>query len=472
MVFSSSIFLLLFLPLFLVIYQITPKSYKNYLILFASLIFYSWGAPKFLFVLLTTSIVDYYLINYLHYSKLEKQKKLILTISITLNLGLLAYFKYANFFVENFNITLSNLGYSNIKWISIGLPIGISFFTFQSISYSVDVYRKTHPPLAKVTDYLLFIFSFPQMIAGPIVRFTSIADQITNRLETYEDKLIGFYRFCIGLAKKVLIANVLGEYADNVLDGDLSNISSITAWLGILAYTFQIYFDFSGYSDMAIGLGKMMGFSFPENFNSPYTAKSITNFWKKWHITLGDFMRDYVYIPLGGNRFGKSRTYLNLCIVFLLSGFWHGASYNFILWGAYYGFFMILDRLFLEKLLQKSGALLSNSLTFLVVVLGWVIFRLEQLTDIQIYFIKLLSFDLSTLVPQNNFIIIMLLIAFCFSFLTNIEIGKSLNRFYFEKNKYSVKQHLMLSIASLVFFILSLSAITASNFNPFIYFKF
>lgn len=315
MVFSSSIFLLLFLPLFLVIYQITPKSYKNYLILFASLIFYSWGAPKFLFVLLTTSILDYYLINYLHYSKLEKQKKLILTLSITLNLGLLTYFKYANFFVENFNIALNNLGFSNIKWVSIALPIGISFFTFQSISYSVDVYRKTHPPLAKLSDYLLFIFSFPQMIAGPIVRFTSIADQITNRSEIYEDKLIGFYRFCIGLAKKVLIANVLGEHADFILNGNLSQIDFLTAWLGILAYTFQIYFDFSGYSDMAIGLGKMMGFSFPENFNSPYTAKSVTNFWKKWHITLGDFMRDYVYIPLGGNRYGKSKSYH--CFLFI-----------------------------------------------------------------------------------------------------------------------------------------------------------
>ena len=471
MVFSSSIFLLLFLPLFLVVYQVTPKSYKNYIILFASLIFYSWGAPKFLFVLLITSTIDFYLIKQLYLSNTEKQKKHILLLSLALNLGLLAYFKYANFFVDNFNEALSYLGFENIKWLSVILPIGISFFTFQSISYSVDVYRKTHPPLLKLTDYLLFIFSFPQMIAGPIVRFSFIANQIYNRVETYEDKLIGFYRFSIGLAKKVLIANILGEQADIILNGNISEINFITAWIGILAYTFQIYFDFSGYSDMAIGLGRMMGFSFPENFNSPYTAKCITDFWKRWHISLGDFMRDYVYIPLGGNRLGKSRTYFNLIVIFLLSGFWHGASYNFILWGTYHGFFMILDRLFLEKLLRKSGALFSNSFTFFIIVLGWIIFRIEQLSAIEAYLIKLFSIDL-TILSQNNFLIIMILIAGIFSFATNFEVGKRLNQFFYCENDYTKKQHLLLSIFSLTLFTLSLSAITSSNFNPFIYFKF
>ena len=347
MVFSSSIFLLYFLPLFLLVYHLVGAKYKNYVILFSSILFYSWGAPKFLFVILGSTIIDFYIVRQLFRSSEVSKRKLLLSLSIFINLGLLVYFKYANFFIENLNYSLASIGVNNVEWVNVVLPIGISFYTFQTLTYSIDVYRNKHKPLNKLTNYLVYIMSFPQMIAGPIVRFSHIADQIVSRKEVIDDKLIGFYRFSIGLAKKVLIANVMAEQADLIFGSDYSVLSTTNAWLGMLAYTFQIYFDFSGYSDMAIGLGKMMGFKFPENFNSPYVARSISEFWRRWHITLGDFMRDYLYIPLGGNRVKlKYRLYFNLWIVFILSGLWHGASWNYLIWGAYHGVFLILDRLF------------------------------------------------------------------------------------------------------------------------------
>ena len=240
-------------------------------------------------------------------------------ISLVMNLVLLAYFKYANFFVENLNAALNSIGLEQVGWTSVALPIGISFYTFQTLTYSIDVYRRIHEPLKKVSDYLLYIMAFPQMIAGPIVRFTHIADQIVKRKDTLDDKLVGFYRFCIGLAKKVLIANVMAEQADLIFSSNLNELTTPMAWIGMIAYTFQIYFDFSGYSDMAIGLGRMMGFRFPENFNAPYISTSITEFWRRWHMTLSGFMRDYLYIPLGGSRVNSNgRLYFNLALVFLL----------------------------------------------------------------------------------------------------------------------------------------------------------
>lgn len=393
MVFSSIIFLLYFLPIFLIVYSFSNKQLRNYIILLASLIFYSWGAPKFIFIILVCTIVDFYLVRCLFNSRREKGRKLYLFLSLTLNLSLLIYFKYANFFIENLNNTLNNFSLQSIKWSAIVLPIGISFYTFQSITYSVDVYRKVALPLSKLQDYLLYIFCFPQMIAGPIVRFSAISEEITNRKESTDLRLAGFYRFCIGLSKKVLIANILGKYADFIFDSNISILHSSDAWLGLIAYTFQIYFDFAGYSDMAIGLGKMMGFHFPENFESPYTSRSISQFWQKWHITLGAFMKDYLYIPLGGNRVSKWRLYFNLILVFLLSGFWHGASWNFLIWGAYHGVFMLLDKIFLNNVLSKVGRLGAVLFTFFVVMLGWLIFRLEDLAKFKIYFLSYLSYQ-------------------------------------------------------------------------------
>jgi alginate O-acetyltransferase complex protein AlgI len=473
MIFSSSFFLLYFLPIFLLIYYLIDKRYKNLTILLASIFFYSWGAPKFVFVIVGSTILDFYLVRLLYKSEKKNQRRLLLFVSVFINLGLLAYFKYANFFIETVNDVLGFLGKNTIKWTEVLLPIGISFYTFQTITYSVDVYRRVHKPLDKVTDYLLYIMSFPQMIAGPIIRFNSIADQITSRIETIDDKLNGFYRFCIGLAKKVLIANVMGAQADLIMNGNVSNLDFSTAWLGIIAYTFQIYFDFSGYSDMAIGLGRMMGFKFPENFNSPYISKSITEFWLRWHMTLGAFMRDYLYIPLGGNRVSsKTRMYFNLWIVFLLSGLWHGASWNFVVWGAFHGLFLILDKMFLLKIYERIGGLLSMLITFFITMIGWTIFRLEDFQVLKTYLTKLFRFQ-GVYIPEAlpSFYPI-LIVAVFFSFITYFNLGKKVENYVFWKENYSVKASLLNTVTAMILLLLSISSITSSGFNPFIYFRF
>ena len=473
MVFSSVIFLLYFLPLFILCYHFINKKFKNYLILFASIFFYAWGAPKFLFVIIGTTILDFYIVNAIFSSSSDARKKIFLSASVVMKIGLLAYFKYANFFIENLNGALHSLGVTQVEWTSVVLPIGISFYTFQTLTYSIDVYRKIHQPLKKASDYLLYIMSFPQMIAGPIVRFNSIAKQITDRRDHVDDRLIGFYRFSIGLAKKVLIANVMAEQADLIFNNEFTGLSTANAWLGILAYTFQIYFDFSGYSDMAIGLGRMMGFTFPENFDSPYISKSISEFWRRWHITLGSFMKDYLYIPLGGNKVtSKSRLYLNLWTVFLISGLWHGASWNFILWGAYHGLFLILDRLFFINLMKKMGSLFSTLITFFIVMIGWVIFRLESTDRIGEYLCRMFSFnhnaELNT-IPAFELIIVL---AVTFSFLAAFKFGKNIGRYFFEATHYKIYEHLTLTGFAIALYILSISAITSSGFNPFIYFRF
>ncbi len=474
MVFSTALFLTVFLPVFLIVYSIVGKKLKNWVILIASIIFYSWGAPKFVFILIGSTIIDFYLVRSMYRAKLLSRKRALLIVSITLNLGLLMYFKYANFFIENVNSVLQVAGINGIGWVNVILPIGISFYTFQTLTYSIDIYRNVHKPLDKVNDYLLYIMSFPQMIAGPIVRYNTIADQITNRNETIDDKLTGFIRFSIGLAKKVLIANVMGEQADLVMNGDISNIGTSVAWIGILAYTFQIYFDFSGYSDMAIGLGRMMGFKFPENFNNPYTSQSITEFWRRWHITLGAWMRDYLYIPLGGSKVvTKRRLYFNLWFVFLVSGLWHGASWSFVFWGAYHGFFLVVERLFLLKVYKRIGRIPSIAITFLIAVVGWVFFRLEQFDLALAYLGKMFSWNPVTsnfsLIPSFSFFLI---IAFIFSFSTLLNVGNKLCDFIFTSTGYGQKAYYWLIPLALVLFILSLSSITSSGFNPFIYFRF
>lgn len=472
MVFSTSLFLVIFLPVFLITYYLVGKKLRNWVILIASTIFYAWGAPKFVFVLLGSTALTFYLVRLMHNAQDIKSKRIYLVLSIMVNLGLLIYFKYANFFIENVNYMLNLVGINAIGWVDVLLPIGISFYTFQSLTYSVDVYRKVHAPLDKVHDYMLYIMSFPQMIAGPIVRFNTIADQIVNRKETADDKLSGFIRFSIGLAKKVLIANVMGEQADMIMNGDINTIGTATAWIGILAYTFQIYFDFSGYSDMAIGLGRMMGFKFPENFNNPYISQSITEFWRRWHITLGAWMRDYLYIPLGGNRVKTNRRlYFNLWFVFLLSGLWHGASWSFVFWGAYHGFFLVAERLFLLRFYKRIGKYPSVILTFLIVVIGWVFFRIEQFDVAVLYIGKMFSLNTSNLDVIPSFMSIFI-IAILFSFSNLFKAGKASGSFIFDKEVYSLKQYAWLVPMGLLLFALSLSYITSSGFNPFIYFRF
>lgn len=473
MVFSSVVFLLFFLPIFLSIYNFTPDKFKNALLLLSSIFFYAWGAPLFIFILLLSTIIDFYLVKQLHISAGSSRKKWLI-LSLFMNLGLLAYFKYANFFIENVNQVLISMGVEQVGWTNIALPIGISFYTFQTLTYSIDVYRKEAIPQQKLANYILYIMLFPQMIAGPIVRYNTIAKELEERKSTADDRLIGVYRFCVGLAKKVLVANVLGAYVDQYMGtvqvGFFVPESTLTAWLVMLAYTFQIYFDFSGYSDMAIGLGRILGFSFPENFNMPYISKSITDFWRRWHITLGDFMKNYLYIPLGGNKGGKVLLYRNLLVVFLLSGLWHGASWNFIFWGCFHGLFLVLERLFLRKIFDKIGSF-SILITFIIVMHGWVIFKIEDLTIALEFWQKL--WDFSSFYPGNYQpqFITTLSIASVFCFMALFPKGRKGVQLY-TANHFRVTSHALLIVGSIVLYALSLSFILSSDFNPFIYYRF
>lgn len=474
MVFSSTLFLLYFFPIFFLVYYSLPNTFKNSFLLFASILFFTWGAPVFIGVVILSIVVDYFLVQQI-FNASGKRRKVFLFLSVFFNLALLAYFKYANFFIENVNELVSNWESNGIVgWKDVILPIGISFFTFKKISYTVDVYRNTHKPFKSIVNYALFILLFPELVAGPIVRFNEIADQITNRKaqETIDNKLLGLFRFIIGLSKKVLIANVLGTEVDKIFDSNIIELSTPIAWLGILAYTFQIYFDFSGYSDMAIGLAKMMGFTFPENFDNPYTAQSITEFWRKWHITLGNWMRDYLYIPLGGNKGGQVRMFFNLFLVFFLSGLWHGASWNFIVWGCFHGLFLIADRIFLLKFYAAIGKAPSVLITFFIVVMGWVFFRADDMNDACDYFYKLFCFDFSstTFIFLNDFYFILAL-AFVFSFAGILNSIKQI-QFSVLFKTYSNSKTIFIGCLCVVLLVVSISGILGGSFNPFIYYRF
>ena len=411
------------------------------------------------------------MVRTLDQSKTEQKRRTFLFLSIFLNLGLLAYFKYANFFVDNLQQFVSLFSAHTLRWTQVALPIGISFYTFQTLTYSIDIYRRKSKPLTRVSDYMLYIMMFPQLIAGPIVRYNQIEEQIRNRVENYSDKLYGFFRFNIGLAKKVLIANTIGAGIDPYFD-TISNLDTPTAWLVIIGYAFQIYFDFSGYSDMAIGLGRMMGFRFPENFNSPYISRSISEFWRRWHITLGDWMRDYLYIPLGGNRVSsKVRVYFNLSFVFLMSGLWHGASWNFVLWGIFHGVFLILDRLFLMRYLDGILRPMSVLFTFVLVLLSWVIFRIEAFPDALEFYSRLFAFEKGDGFECKSGFWLAMMIAVGISFSTITRFGQSIeaNLLKVTQNPRNLSLRLLVSFA--VFFI-CLAEIATSNFNPFIYFRF
>lgn len=470
MVFSGITFLVYFLPLFLLIYHLVPHRMKNAVILSGSIIFYSWGGPKFIFVILGTTFLDFFLVSAMHEQQNRSAKKKYLVLSLCLNLGLLFYFKYCNFFIDNINALFG----ADIKWLRVALPIGISFYTFESLTYVIDVYRGVHKPLKNAWHYQTYILLFPKLIAGPIVRYHDIADQITDRTGNYtaEMKLSGFITFCLGLAKKAVLANTLGMQADAVFRLDASEIDTATAWVGALAYTFQIYFDFSGYSDMAIGLGKIMGFRFPENFNNPYVSGSITEFWRRWHITLGTWMKNYLYIPLGGNRISIPRTYVNLFIVFLFSGLWHGASWNFVLWGAYHGFFLVAERLFLLKMYRVIGKWFSIPVTFIVVITGWVLFRNENIGYAMQIIKQMYSFESFTAAfALNNDFIFMAVLATLISFFVLLPGGKKLQDFIYSEEFPLRKRWLTVATGTCLFY-LALSFVTSLDFNPFIYFRF
>jgi len=471
MVFSSLIFLLIFFPVFFISYHFIDEKYKNGFALFASLVFYSWGAPDFFLIAIFSIVVDFYIVRLMHNAEGNFRKGL-LTASITLNVLLLLYFKYFNFFIDNVNKILAKQG-GGVDWVEIVLPIGISFFTFQKLSYSIDIYRRVEKPLSKLRDYMLYIMLFPQLIAGPIVRYKEIASQLRNRnFNDYNQKLQGFYRFSIGLGKKVIIANTLGQEADIIFSMNPEDLNASIAWLGIICYTFQIYFDFSAYSDMAIGLGLLMGFRFPENFNSPYISQSITEFWRRWHITLSSWMRDYLYIPLGGNRVKSNvRLYFNLWFVFLISGLWHGASWNFVIWGAFHGFFLVSERLFLLKITNYIGKLGRIILTFFIVVLGWVLFRSESFAFTKQFYAALFSFEFSSLdLFLDKKAIYILIIGLILSFTFVFQRVENMYTLFTESNQ--LQKVAIKSLLSIFLIVISISSLSSQGFNPFIYFRF
>lgn len=474
MVFSSIVFLFYFLPLFFLVYYLAGKRYKNVVILLGSIFFYAWGAPRFIFVLLGTTIIDFYIVRLMDGQQTRLRRRLLLCASLLLNLGLLFYFKYCNFFVDNVNNVLRAAGMRTLSWTHVVLPIGISFYTFETITYVVDVYRRVHKPLRSFLDYQMYIILFPKLIAGPIIRFHDFAHQVHDHVnhDHTENRLRGLYRFSIGLGKKVLVANVMGAGADALFAIPHSELGTYAAWMGALSYTFQIYFDFSGYSDMAIGLGQMMGFRFPENFNNPYTAISVTDFWRRWHMTLGSWMRNYLYIPLGGNRVqGRLRLYFNLWLVFLASGLWHGAAWGFVAWGAYHGMFLVLERMFLGRWLQRLGRF-AVLYTFPVVLIGWVFFRIEYLHPSLSYLARMFSWHAGSNAwqPDKEYLVFLAL-ACLFSFFTVSNLGARIQERVFYR-PYSTRMHFAMMAAGLALLIISAGRITVSTFNPFIYFRF
>ena len=373
MLFSSMTFLYYFLPITLIAYFLTPARYKNGTLLFVSILFYAWGEPKIVFYMLMTIVINYFLGILIE--KKPSYRKLWMTISVVFCLGSLGYFKYADFFIGNINAVTG----LSMPLLRVGLPVGISFYTFQILSYTIDVYRgrvKAQRSLIKLATYIAM---FPQLIAGPIVRYQDVEGQLDSRKYNADRFAIGIRRFCYGLSKKVLIANILGELCVDFRVAE--DVSVVFCWMYAIAFALQIYFDFSGYSDMAIGLGKILGFDFMENFNYPFVSKSVTEFWRRWHISLGSWFRDYVYIPLGGSKKGTVRTYFNILIVWLLTGFWHGAAWNFILWGLYFAILLLIEKKFLLKVLEGK-ALISHIYVLFACAISFVIFNGENLSEI------------------------------------------------------------------------------------------
>lgn len=463
MVFSSITFLFYFLPIVLIIYYLIPNKYKNIVLLISSFIFYFYGEPKNIYIMILSILATYIFGILIDKYKKTKYSKIFLILSIFINIGLLIYFKYADFIIKNINLWLSN----KIDLIHVILPIGISFYTFQLISYIVDVYRGEAKVQKNIIKLATYVSLFPQLIAGPIVRYTTIENQLENREYNMKNFSIGVRRFIIGLGKKVMIANVMGNLINIFLVSDEKSV--LFYWLYAIALMIQIYFDFSGYSDMAIGLGKMLGFDFPENFNYPYIATSITDFWRRWHISLSSWFRDYIYIPLGGNRVSKLKWIRNIIIVWMLTGLWHGAEWNFVIWGLYFGVLLIIEKVFLLKWLQKIPKVISRIYTLFIVMISFIIFNGEGISTILENIGGLFKFVSIPLITNESmyylksYIIVIILgiigaTPICKNILTNEKLKKIVN--------------ILEPIYLLLIFIICTSYIVDGSFNPFLYFRF
>lgn len=466
MVFSSTIFLCVYLPLVLLGYYICPKKGRNLFLLIVSLVFYAWGEPKYVFLMIFSILVNYIFGRLMDKHRENKKRlKLMLVLSVVIDIGLLSVFKYTDFIITNINAIFG----ANFDLLNIALPIGISFYTFQAMSYTIDVYRDDVRVQKNLIDFGMYITMFPQLIAGPIVRYADVQDQLAERSVTTADFSEGVMRFVVGLGKKVLLANQMGAVWSDIyaLGGD---VSALMAWTGAIAYTFQIYFDFSGYSDMAIGLGRMFGFKFPENFRYPYQSVSITDFWRRWHITLSTWFKEYLYIPLGGNRRGLARQALNLLIVWSLTGFWHGAGWNFVMWGLYYFVILFIEKLFLLKALDKLPKFFRHVYALLLIIIGWVIFASDDVSVLLPYLGSMFGangaiggMDVYTLLTKAVLLIICCIASTELPKKLFLSAAGAMN----EKAAFTLKSVLMIALLAL-----SMILLIGDSYNPFLYFRF
>ncbi len=470
MVFSSLLFLFRFLPITMLAYYLLPKKMHNLVLFIASLIFYAWGEPVYVVLILFSTVLDYCCGWFVHAMQEKGQSnkaKLGVLVSAVVNLGLLGFFKYANFLLRTIH-TITGL---SVPVLHLALPIGISFYTFQTMSYTIDVYRKDAPVQKNFIAFGAYVSLFPQLIAGPIIRYKDLADQMIDRTFSLDLFTMGVMRFIVGLGKKVLIANQVGALWHQIAKMG-GGLTTATSWIGILAYTLQIYFDFSGYSDMAIGLGGMFGFRFPENFNYPYESRSITEFWRRWHMTLGTWFKEYVYIPLGGNRKGFKRQMFNIAVVWILTGLWHGAYMNFVLWGVYYGVLLIIEKFLWKKYLSKVPAVFQHIFTMFFVMIGWSLFCYQDMAHANAYFNALFFHAHAGLFNRETLYLLSsygaLLIIGCIGSLSIVK--KVVNRLFFTKE--TTFGYLLKSAFVVLIFGACLAMLVNSSYNPFLYFRF
>ena len=468
MLFSSMTFVFMFLPIVCATYLLARKELQNYILLIASILFYAWGEPRYLAIMILTILVNYIGANYISRSHNAMHRKLLLIATIVVDLSFLFYFKYFNFVMDNIN----QIFHTQINFIDVVMPIGISFYTFQALSYVVDVYRNEVKAQRDIYKLALYITLFPQLVAGPIVKYHDVDEQISDRTVTFDKVAYGVKRFIVGLAKKMLIANTLGAVADKIFTQPVENFDALTAWIGAIAYTLQLYYDFSGYSDMAIGLGSIFGFKFLENFNYPYISKSITEFWRRWHISLSTWFKEYLYIPLGGNRVSKRRNLFNLFVVFLATGVWHGASWNFIFWGLWHGAFIIFEKI--TGWHKKEGGLKINIAqhiyTMFAFVIGWVMFRADNMAYAWDYLKNMFGLISEHKITYKlpYYIDNIEIITFAVAILCAMPIFRGMLEVKYERKVLRT----IINIWLIVLFVLSASSIAASTYNPFIYFRF
>ena len=473
MVFSSLLFLFRFLPAVLILYFIAPRRFRNFILFITSLIFYAWGEPVYVVLMLFSTVVDFthgmLVDRYKKQGNMKAAKRAVASAMI-INLALLGFFKYADFIIGNINALTG----ASIPLLNLALPIGISFYTFQTMSYTIDVYRGEAQVQKNIISFGAYVVLFPQLIAGPIVQYKTIAQQLVERKETTDQFSCGVMRFMSGLGKKVLLANNIGLLWDQISANPAGELSVLLSWIGITAYAFQIYFDFSGYSDMAIGLGQMFGFRFLENFDYPYMSKSITEFWRRWHISLGTWFREYVYIPLGGNRRGFAKQIRNIAIVWLLTGIWHGASWNFVLWGAYFGVILVIEKVFLLKLLKKLPSWISHVYTILLVWVSWVIFAFDDLSR-GIAYLKTM-FGLNQTVFLDNSTVYLLYtnaVLLVILILASTDLPKKLfSRLFVKIGEDRAAAVAMKGVYVAVLFLISTAYLVDASYNPFLYFRF